>query len=180
MYRFFFVGLLLVLPAIAQVEKSAQTNSQDILSKDVVAELGLPDAPSVLWAQPVLPFAAAIKPKPVPEAPSHIFFDRPAKIRFAILAGLIAADGITTQHVLNTDGGKEVNPLARPFVKHGAAGQLAASSLGYAFGIGGSYLFHRTNHHKLERLFQNMAIGVEGECVANNLIQSALTNRSGR
>jgi hypothetical protein len=180
MYRFFFVGLLLVLPAIAQVEESAQTNSQHVLSKDVVAELALPDAPSVLWAQPVMPVAAAVTPKSPPEAPTHAFFDRSAKIRFGILAGLIAADGITTQHVLNTDGGKEVNPLARPFVKHGAAGQLAASSLGYAFGIGGSYLFHRTNHHKLERIFQNVAIAVEGQCFVDNLVQSALTNRSRR
>jgi hypothetical protein len=176
MKRLFAVGLLLVVPAIAQVEKAnpAQT-------KAAVLEVAFPEAPSVLWAQPLLPVTPVVaKPNPISEAPRHVFLDRPAKIRFAILAGLIAADGITTQHVLNADGGKEVNPLARPFVKHGAAGQLAASTIGYAFGIGGSYLFHRTGHHKLERFFQNAAIGVEAECVTDNLVQSALTNRSGR
>lgn len=176
MKRLFAVGLLLVLPAVAQVEKG--TTEQ---SKDTVAQTAFPEAPSVLWAQPLVPVTPLVaKPNPVSEAPSQVFLDRPAKIRFAILAGLIAADGITTQHVLNADGGKEVNPLARPFVKHGAAGQFAASTIGYAFGIGGSYLFHRTGHHKLERFFQNAAIGVEAECVTDNLVQSALTNRSGR
>jgi hypothetical protein len=173
--KLFFVGLLLVLPAVAQVEKETPEQPPEALIKVAFSE-----APTLLWAQPVLPVASAVKPDPVPEAPSHVFLDRPAKIRFAILAGLIAADGITTQHVLNTDGGKEVNPLARPLVTHGAGGQLAASAIGYAFGIGGSYIFHRTGHHKLERFFQHAAIGVEAECVTDNLIQSALTNRSRR
>jgi hypothetical protein len=171
----FVVGLLLAIPAVAQLEKTTPEQPPEAL-----ITAAFPEAPSVLWAQPIMPVAPVIKTNPVPEAPSHVFLDRPAKIRFAILAGLIAADGITTQHVLNADGGKEVNPLARPFVTHGAAGQLAASALGYAVGVGGSYLFHRTGHHKLERFFQNAAIGVEAECFTDNLVQSALTNRSGK
>jgi hypothetical protein len=170
MKRFCAVGLLaglvMVLPAVAQMSEvgAAELNP---------ATLGavLPEAPSASWVQPVLPAVASTSNEPrLPEA-HRIFLDRPARIRFSILAGLIAADGITTQHVLNS-GGREVNPLARPFVTHGAAGQLAASSLGYAFGVGTSYLFHRTGHHKMERIFENLAIGVEVGCVTNNLIQA--------
>ncbi len=171
MKRFAFVAVLLVLPALAQME-APKRNAPE------VASVSLPTAPSavVTPAPPVLP--ATPKSQIIAQAQEHArFLDRPAKIRFAILAGVIAADGITTQYVLNHDGGKEVNPLARPLVTHGAVGQFAASTIGFGFGVGTSYLFHRTGHHKLERMFQNVAIGVEAECVTNNLIQHALTNR---
>ncbi len=168
MKRFAFVALLLVLPALAQME-AQKSNAAEM------ASVSLPAAPSTL-AAPILPVTP--KSQILAQTPEHArFLDRPAKIRFAVLAGLIAADGITTQYVLNHDGGKEVNPLARPMVTHGAVGQFAASSIGLGFGMGTSYLFHRTGHHRLERIFQNVAIGVEAECVANNLVQHALTNR---
>jgi hypothetical protein len=170
----FFVALLLLNPILC----GAQSPSEP--AREAALEIPYPSAPDSMFAEPPVVVATPVRPKAVPEAPSHVFFDRPAKIRFALLAGVIAADGITTQHVLNKDGGKEINPLARPLVVHGAAGQFAASAIGYAFGIGTSYVFHRTGHHKLERMFQNVAIGVEAECVANNLIQGAMTNRTAR
>ncbi len=113
----------------------------------------------------------------IPEAPSHSFFERGSEIRMGVIAGLIAADGITTQHILTVDHGFEMNPLVRPLVIHGAGGQAAASVLGYAFSVGTSYLFHRTGHHKLERLLLNTSIGVEAECVTSNLVQ---IGRAGR
>lgn len=88
-----------------------------------------------------------------------------------LIAGLIAADGITTQHILTADHGWEMNPIVRPLVVRGAGGQAAASVLGAAFSIGGAYLFHRSGHHKLERLMLNATIGVEAECVISNLVQ---------
>ena len=171
MKRFAFVALIFVLPALAQME-APKTNLSE------VASVSLPAAPSAV-AAPATPIVSATpKSQILTEAPEHArFLDRSAKIRFAVLAGVIAADGITTQYVLNHDGGKEVNPLARPLVIHGAVGQFAASTIGFGFGVGTSYLFHRTGHHKLERMFQNVAIGVEAECVTNNLIQHAMTNR---
>ena len=107
----------------------------------------------------------------VPEAPSHSFFQRGSRIRMGLIAGLIAADGITTQHILTADHGSELDPIARPLVVHGAGGQAAASVLGYAFSIGGAYFFHRTGHHKLERIMLNATIAVEAECVTSNLVQ---------
>jgi hypothetical protein len=109
----------------------------------------------------------------LPEAPSHSFLDKSNKIRLSVLAGLVAADGITTHNVIAHHYGTEVNPLARPLVMEGGAGQAAASVLGYGATLGTSYLLHRTGHHKLERWVLNVGMGVEVECITNNLIQSA-------
>ena len=112
-----------------------------------------------------------------PEAPSHSFFDRGNQIRMGLIAGLIAADGITTQHILSVDHGSEMNPVVRPLVTQGAPGQAGASVLGYAFTLGTSYIFHRTGHHKLEHLMLNATIGIEAECVTSNLVQIGKARR---
>jgi hypothetical protein len=67
-----------------------------------------------------------------------------------------------------------MNPLARPLVTKGAPGQAAASFLGYGLGAGTAFLFHRTNHHRVERMVLNVAIGIEAECVVNNVVQMAV------
>jgi hypothetical protein len=109
----------------------------------------------------------------MPEAPSHSFFERSSEIRMGVIAGLIAADGITTQHILGVDHGSEMNPIVRPLVTKGAPGQAGASILGYALSIGSSYLLHRSGHHRLERLMLNTTIAIEAECVTSNLVQIA-------
>ncbi|MGA9041511.1 MAG: hypothetical protein WB421_13320 [Terriglobales bacterium] len=104
-------------------------------------------------------------------ASAHRFFDHDNSIRMGILGGLIAADGISTQEILNSGGHwREMNPLARPFVNKGAPGQLAASVLGCGFSVGSAYLLHKTGHHKLEKLMLNASIGVETATVSSNLI----------
>jgi hypothetical protein len=113
----------------------------------------------------------------IPEAPSHHFFERGSEIRMGVIAGLIAADGITTQHILGVDHGSELNPLVRPLVTKGAPGQAGASVLGYAFSIGSSYLLHRTGHHRLERLMLHSTIAIEAECVTSNLVQIGKAGR---
>ncbi|MBV9483586.1 MAG: hypothetical protein JO249_22965 [Acidobacteria bacterium] len=113
----------------------------------------------------------------LPEAASHSFFDRANDIRMSLFAGLVAADGITTQHILGVDHGAEMNPIVRPLVVRGARGQAAASVLGSGLSLGTSYLFHRTGHHKLERLMLNTSIAVETECVTNNLVQIGKAGR---
>jgi hypothetical protein len=113
----------------------------------------------------------------VPAAPSHSFFERGSQIRMGLIAGLIAADGITTQHILTVDHGSEMDPIVRPLVVRGAGGQAAASVLGYGFSIGGAYFLHRTGHHKLERLMLNATIAVETECVISNLVQIGKARR---
>src|SRR5271168_1637593 len=69
----------------------------------------------------------------LPEAPgTRKFWSFENKVDFSVLAGQIAVDAITTQHGLN-EGFRESNPVMRPLVTRGAAGEAAASSLGFGF-----------------------------------------------
>jgi len=106
---------------------------------------------------------------PVPDAPSaQKFWNLENKIDFSILAGQITVDAITTQHGLN-NGFRETNPAMRPLVTRGAAGEAAASSLGFGFAVGTAYLLHRTHHYKAERIAVRTMLAVEGGFVANNV-----------
>jgi hypothetical protein len=108
---------------------------------------------------------------PLPNAPSpHKFWSRENKIDFSILTGQIAVDAITTQHGLS-QGFTESNPIMRPLVTRGAAGEAAASALGLGFGVGTAYLLHITHHYKAERIATRTMVAVEGGFVANNLVR---------
>lgn len=119
---------------------------------------------SAVQAQPnVLPTNS------VPDAPSaQKFWDLENKVDLSILAGQITVDAITTQHGLN-NGFRETNPIMRPLVTRGAAGEAAASSIGFGFAVGTAYLLHRTHHYKAERIAVRTMLAVEGGFVANNL-----------
>jgi Domain of unknown function (DUF5658) len=108
---------------------------------------------------------------PVPAAPSTPkFWSLENKVDFSILAGQITVDAITTQHGLS-EGFRESNPVMRPLVTRGVAGEAAASALGLGFGVGTAYLLHRTHHYKAERIAARTMIAVEGGFVANNLLR---------
>jgi hypothetical protein len=105
-----------------------------------------------------------------PDAPSQRpFWSGENRINVSILAGLITADSITTQRGLN-QGMREVNPVMRPFVTRGAAGQAVGSALGFGAGVGVVYLLHRSHHYKAERITMRMILAGEGGFVANNII----------
>jgi hypothetical protein len=106
----------------------------------------------------------------LPDAPSqHRFWTVETKLNVGIFAGLVAADAVTTQRGLN-QGLREVNPIMRPFVTRGAAGQAAGSALGFGAGVGTAYLLHRTHHYKAERLTMRLLIAGEGGFVASNIV----------
>lgn len=106
---------------------------------------------------------------PMPDAPSaQKFWSLENKIDFSILAGQITVDAITTQHGLN-NGFRETNPVMRPLVTRGAAGEAAASSIGFGFAVGTAYLLHRSHHYKMERFAVRAMVAVEGGYVANNI-----------
>ena len=108
---------------------------------------------------------------PVPDAPNpQKFWSRENKIDFSIFAGQITVDAITTQQGLN-NGFREANPVMRPLVTRGVAGEAAASALGFGFGVGTTYLLHRTHHYKAERIAARTMLAVEGGFVANNLMR---------
>lgn len=103
-----------------------------------------------------------------PDAPSqHRFWSLETKINTGILAGLVATDAVTTQRGLER-GFRETNPIMRPFVTRGTAGQAAGSALGFGVGLGTVYLLHTTHHHRAERIAMRLMIGVQGTVVASN------------
>ena len=109
---------------------------------------------------------------PLPNDPStHKFWSREDKIDFSILTGQITVGSvITTQHGLS-QGFTESNPIMRPLVTRGVAGEAAASALGLGFGVGTAYLLHLTHHYKAERIATRTMVAVEGGFVANNLVR---------
>src|ERR1700687_4085818 len=87
-------------------------------------------------AQAQQSFVAA---NPVPDAPNpQKFWSRENKVDFSIFAGQITVDAITTQHGLS-NGFRESNPVMRPLVTRGAAGEGAASALGFGVGVWNKY-----------------------------------------
>jgi hypothetical protein len=111
--------------------------------------------------------ANAPAPQAAPGAPS--FWTLEKKVDLGILAGLIAADGLTTQRGLN-QGLREVNPVMRPFVTRGAAGEAIGSGLGFGAGVGVVYLLHRSRHYKAERIAMRLIVAGEAGFVANNIV----------
>jgi len=109
-----------------------------------------------------------VSPTALPDAPSAPpFLTVENKLDIGILAGLIAADGVTTQRGLS-QGLREINPVMRPFVTRGAAGEAVGSALG--FGVGVVYLLHRGHHYKAERIAMRLIVAGEGGFVANNIV----------
>ncbi|MGO8984212.1 MAG: DUF5658 family protein [Terriglobales bacterium] len=107
----------------------------------------------------------------LPEAPSQPrFWTLENRVDFGILAGLIAADGVTTQRGLS-EGYREVNPVMRPFVTRGAPGEAAGSALGFGAAIGVAYVLHHTHHYKAEHIATRMMVMGESGFVANNIVQ---------
>ena len=116
---------------------------------------------------------AAIEPSTaartiVPEMPGqHEFWDRENLALFGAVVALSAADFATTRANLQ-NGGKELDPVTRLF-SHSTAG-LAVNFAGETAGvIGLSYFFHKTGHHKLERLASMINIGASTTAVAYDL-----------
>jgi hypothetical protein len=106
----------------------------------------------------------------LPDAPSqHRFWTVEKQVNVSILAGLIAADGITTQRGLN-EGLREANPIMRPFVTRGAAGEAAGSALGLGAAAGVVYLLHRSHHYKMERIAMRTMVVGESGFVVNNIV----------
>jgi len=133
----------------------------------VAAQLAkLPDAPPLV--------ILAVSPK-MQVRMEHKFLDKQNVALFAVSALAIAGDAITTQRVIYPGGCgarfidcREADPVARPLVTKGWSGQLAASAISYGAVMGTAYLFHRTGHHRMERISSWSIIGIEGTMTAWN------------
>jgi hypothetical protein len=82
----------------------------------------------------------------------HRFWDTANKILFAGHATLEAVDFGITHHNLS-DGGRELDPMAKALCESGTAGQLVFFGGRMAGVVTISYFLHKTGHHKLERAF---------------------------
>jgi hypothetical protein len=142
----------------------------------VAAQLAkLPDAPPlvILVVAPKMQNNARLEYE-------HKFLDKQNVALFAGSALMLAGDAITTQRVIypggcgnNYVGCRETNPVARPLVTQGWSGQLAASAISYGAAMGTAYLFHRTGHHRMERISSWSIIGIEGTMTAWNAYLTA-------
>jgi hypothetical protein len=119
--------------------------------------MGLPGKFSLLLVTLFLCVASAAQDLPEDSSP-HAFWDRANKILFASHATLEVVDfGIT--HLNLSDGGRELDPMAKALCESGTAGQLAFFGGRMAAVVAISYLLHKTGHHKLERAFPVYASG---------------------
>jgi hypothetical protein len=134
----------------------------------------LPDAPSENWSSSRIaadPFPAApviaSSPVQLPKSESHPFWDRQNRALFIAVGGMAAADFCVTRSNL-ANGGRELNPVTRVF-----AGSTAGLATNFALETGGvigvSYLFHKSGHHKLERLTAYVNIGSSAGAVVYGL-----------
>ena len=131
------------------------------------------------------PFAAALKStSTMPVAPAsspmafstttthrmerpHRFWDNENKFLFVSMAALGTADFFVTRANL-ASGGHELNPITG--VLSGSTPGLAANFALQTSGvIGVSYFFHRTGHHRLERLTSVVNIGGSATAVGYDL-----------
>src|ERR1700733_7197686 len=79
----------------------------------------------------------------------------------------ITSDAITTQRFIS-HGLVEGDPLARPLVKYGWSGQVAASGLEMTGVVLGMYGLHRIHQHWIERLLPVCVGAVHGILAYNN------------
>jgi hypothetical protein len=118
-------------------------------------------------ATPPAPIQSSVQPVTLPEAPSHRFWDRKNSLLFVSSAAFSTADFFLTRSNLN-HGGQELNPVTRVF--SGSTAGLAVNFAGETAGvIGLSYVFHKTGHHRIERVISMLNIGASAAAVSFDL-----------
>jgi hypothetical protein len=150
---------LLVVFGLCAAGQGQQQGQQQV----AMALLHPPDA--MVAVRPVEP----IEPRPLPEAPSHRrFWDRENTMLFAGTLLTSAGDFVVTRNNLQGGGGQELNPIARIF--SGSTAGLAVNFAGETAGVTGlSYIFHKTGHHRLERLAPMVNMAASGYAIGYGL-----------
>ena len=170
-----FSGLLSAQePSLAPLQPSSSPEPKQA-AVELASVEPLPNAPGdsasldnglLLPGNPAI--AVVVAPVPVSARPQefapHPFWDRENRALFVAVGGLAAADFCATRANL-ASGGRELNPVTR--VLSGSTPGLAANfALETASTIGISYMFHKTGHHKLERITSLVNIGASAGAVA--------------
>lgn len=122
----------------------------------------VPAAEAFAAPTPIIESRAALK-----EATTHRFWDRENRVLFAA-TGMAATGDFFVTHANLSSGGRELDPVARLFT--GSTPALASNfALQTAGVIGVSYLFHKTGHHRLERVNSVMSVAASSGAVAYGL-----------
>jgi hypothetical protein len=148
--RFFWLTAALFLAACAVFPSTA------------FAQGPLPDAPT-----PSLEFAPLVANRTPPNLANehigerlgeHRFWDAENIALFAAVGATSGADFAFTRSNLQK-GGRELNPVVRLFGR--STPGLAVNFCGETVGvIGVGYFFHKTGHHRLERMVSMVNIGI--------------------
>ena len=133
------------------------------LTSTVAAQEMFSDAPTHV-VEPAPAFAST----PSRHNSEHRFWDKTNRSLFTAAAASNFADfGVTRMNLQN--GGQELNPIVRGFGRSTPA--LAMTFAGETAGaIGVSYFFHKTGHHRLERIVSVVDIGGSAGAVAFGLV----------
>jgi hypothetical protein len=123
-----------------------------LLCRVTAAQGPIPDAPG-----PSIAGSSFVSVSPVELPRQHRFWDKTNLALFTANAALSAVDFCVTRANLQS-GGTELNPIVRIFGRStpGLAVNFAGETAGV---IGVSYFFHRTGHHRLERIASTVNIG---------------------
>jgi hypothetical protein len=150
-YGLFIAALILALPLSLVAQQVSFTRTAAALKTTSV--------------EPVAPMSFVSTPREVRH--EHRFWDNQNRALFATVAALGAADFCVTRANL-ANGGRELNPITG--VLSGSTPGLAANfALETSGVVGVSYFFHKTGHHKLERLTSLVNIGASSGAVAYDL-----------
>jgi len=116
-------------------------------------------------------------PAQKPLEASHRFFDGLNVGLIVAESGALLADGVTTQYGLTHYGGREADPIARPFVEHGWPGMIAGGALFVSAEVGLRYLLHKKRHHRVERWLPTFVIAYGATGAIHNAAQIHKANQ---
>jgi hypothetical protein len=127
----------------------------------------LAQGPAVNGPTPFVEASTPVAATPASMGDQHKFWDKQNRALFVAAAALNGADFAVTRVNLQ-NGGQELNPVVRVFGRSPAG--LAVNFIGETAGVVSiSYFFHKTGHHKLERIVSMVNIGSSVTAVSYGL-----------
>jgi hypothetical protein len=137
----------------------------------LLAQGPTPDAPA-----PTADPAASAFVTPASVSSEHKFWDKWNCALFAAAAGSNSADFAVTRANLQS-GGRELNPVVRVFGSSSTG--LAVNFAGETASVMGiAYFFHKTGHHRMERMVSVVDMGASVGAVSYGLTHSVSTANS--
>jgi len=173
--RFALIATLLVpglvrgqqAPVMGTAKNSEPPDAPVVASLFTVPPSSLP-MKSVRTVQPAAVAPVLLVAVPAgKDAEAHPFWDRENRVLFAANGAMAGADFFVTRRNL-AHSGVEMNPITGMF-SHSTPALAANFALETGGVVGVSYLFHRTGHHKLERMTSYVNLSASAFAVSYGL-----------